>query len=306
LLQTRFQQARHELVEQHAAETKRPGAGLPGCREPECQSSTGMNLRTIAKRFVVGTPMERPARVLAKVLPKAKDNGDEDDRQTLALMQAAVSAGSSCVDVGCHEGFFLRYMRSAAPAGHHFAFEPIPSFYQQLVREFEDDPKVTISPFALSDESKQTTFHHNQDNPAYSGLLKRRYPRDDNRVEVIDVEMRRLDDLIPHDAQIDFIKIDVEGAELSVLRGARNVVARCRPMVVFEFGTGAADHYGTTPDDIFEYFSGLGYEIWPLADRLAGKAGLTLARLRKEYRTGAHWYFVACGVPQDVPLTKCT
>jgi FkbM family methyltransferase len=255
-----------------------------------------MNLKTIAKHFVAGTLMERPARALANLLPSAEEIGDEDDRLTLILMQSVVSTKSSCVDVGCHKGFFLRYMRDAAPARRHFAFEPIPSLYQRLVRKYGGDPNITVWPFALSDQDGQATFHYNQDNPAYSGLLKRRYPRDDDRVDVIDVEMRRLDDLVPEDAQIDFVKIDVEGAELAVLRGGRRLIARCKPMVVFEFGTGAADHYGTTPADMFEYFSGLKYGIWLLADRLAGKAPLSLAQLNTEYQTNDHWYFVACAM----------
>jgi FkbM family methyltransferase len=252
-----------------------------------------MNLKTIAKRVVSGTAIERPARAFAKLLP-SRDPISAEDQQTLALMQSVVSTATSCIDVGCHKGFFLRYMRDAAPSGRHFAFEPIPSLYQNLVKEYGHAGNITVSPFALSDQNGHATFHYNHDNPPYSGLLKRRYPRKDDRVEIIDVEMRRLDDLIPADVDIAFIKIDVEGAELPVLRGGRNLIARCKPMIVFEFGTGSAENYGTTPENMFGYFEELGYGIWLLEDRLAGAASLTMAKLADEYRTNSHWYFVAC------------
>ena len=49
------------------------------------------------------------------------------------------------------------------------------------------------------------------------------------------VELKKLDDVIPTDVTIDFIKIDVEGAELGVLKGAKNVLLKNKPIIIFEF-----------------------------------------------------------------------
>lgn len=46
------------------------------------------------------------------------------------------------------------------------------------------------------------------------------------------------------------MKIDVEGSELQVLRGAARVIRRDQPVIVFEDGRGAADLCGTRPDDV--------------------------------------------------------
>ena len=54
--------------------------------------------------------------------------------------------------------------------------------------------------------------------------------------------------------EISFIKIDVEGGELQVLQGAKNTIVKSRPIIAFEHGLGAADYYGTKPEDIYDFF----------------------------------------------------
>ena len=58
---------------------------------------------------------------------------------------------------------------------------------------------------------------------------------------------------MPKDFPIHFMKIDVEGAELQVLRGAIQTILKYKPVIVFEHGLGAADHYGTKPEDIYDF-----------------------------------------------------
>ena len=79
--------------------------------------------------------------------------------------------------------------------------------------------------------------------PAYSGLNKRRYDTSTPDIEEIKVKLGVLDEIIPKDVVIDFIKIDVEGGEFGVLKGAQHLLKKHKPVIVFECGMGASDYY---------------------------------------------------------------
>ncbi len=80
----------------------------------------------------------------------------------------------------------------------------------------------------------------------------------------ITVPTQRLDDALPDGCAPALIKVDVEGAELQVLEGARATLATHRPVLVLEHGLGSADHYGTRPEDVHDLLSGLGYRLFGL------------------------------------------
>lgn len=180
--------------------------------------------------------------------PAAVLRGRRDDQHLMMLLAWTLSTDSNCIDVGVSKGEMLEQFVRLAPAGRHFAFEPIPEAHALLVPRF---PGVSVHQLALADEAGTTTFHHVRSAPAYSGLRKRDYPADFD-VQLIDVEVARLDDVLPADYVPHLIKIDVEGGELGVLRGGLRTLQEHRPCVVFEHGRGGREHYGTSADDIFD------------------------------------------------------
>jgi FkbM family methyltransferase len=175
------------------------------------------------------------------------------DRLTGQLMRQVLKAESNCVDVGCHKGEVLQTMLALAPKGRHYAFEPLPHFYTALKKTYGH--KATIYPYALANTAGTAGFTYVKNAPAYSGLKQRRYDVANPQLENLMVETRLLDELIPADVVIDFIKIDVEGGELGVLKGAQQLLLRCKPVVVFECGLGASDYYGTTPEMMFDFIT---------------------------------------------------
>ena len=172
-------------------------------------------------------------------------------------MAVSLARDSIAFDIGAHSGSVLRDILRIAPHGRHVAFEPLPAMAATLRSSF---PDTDIREVALSDRTGTSSFVHVVNDPAYSGLKERSYPDSSGEVlQQIDVRVARLDDEIG-DIEPAFVKIDVEGAELQVLRGAVDMLARCRPVVWFEHGTGAADHYGTTPGPIWDLLSEVGLD----------------------------------------------
>ena len=218
------------------------------------------------------------------------------DIQTIEVMRRVLVHDSNAIDVGCHSGSMLSEILKIAPDGQHFAFEPLPNMFAHLQTDFGANRHVSLHNLALSENSGSVTFQHVVTNPGYSGLRKRRYDRDNEQVVEIHVQTARLDDIILRDVDIRFIKIDVEGAELGVLGGAVDTIRRCKPVIVFEHGLGAADYYGTTPEDVFDLLVlGCGLRCCTMEHWLANAGNKYLERTAfcDEFRSGRNYYFMA-------------
>jgi len=171
------------------------------------------------------------------------------DECTIRIMASVLNKDSNCVDVGCHTGNILRKMIEFAPRGIHHAFEPIPELAAQLRQEF---PGVKVFEVALSSTSGKAPFRHVVSRPAYSGLREREYPGRDEEIEMIDVKTEKLDVILSGQLKVDFMKVDVEGAELQVFHGAIQTITTDKPFIVFEHGLGAAEYYGTRPEAVYD------------------------------------------------------
>jgi len=214
------------------------------------------------------------------------------DRMTYRIMRAHLRDDSNCIDVGCHKGEVLEWLLRFAPKGKHMGFEPIPELFERLKREFAHTD-CTFYDYALADKNGETEFVYVPEAPAYSGLKERDYDGKKVTPKRIPIQIRRLDDLVPPTLKISLLKIDVEGAELGVLKGATEMLKRDRPLVIFEHGKGASDHYGTTPAMIMKVFSELGMSLYTLPSYLGDKKPLTAEQLQQEFERGENYYFVA-------------
>ncbi len=216
----------------------------------------------------------------------------EYDRLTKLIMKKSIGNNSNCLDVGCHKGEILDIIIKQAPNGKHFGFEPLPFLYNKLLAKYKN--KATILPFALADKNGISTFQYVKNAPAYSGIKKRRYDISEPKIEEIEVELKKLDDVIPSDIKIDFIKIDVEGAEFGVLKGGLQLIKRDKPVVVFEFGLGASDFYGTKPVDLFNFFTiDAGLKLSLLSSYINGGAVLNLSEFTQYFNENKEYYFIA-------------
>jgi FkbM family methyltransferase len=209
-----------------------------------------------------------------------------DNAAMRAVMRYVLRSDSVCVDVGCHAGAILGDMIEMAPRATHHAIEPIPSAAAALRERF---PDVIVHEVAASDATGESTFHLVETNPGYSGLRQRAFDRPDERVRTIKVRTARLDDLLADVPRVDLLKVDVEGAELQVFRGARETLRRHRPYVLFEHGLGAADVYGTTPAMLYALLAECGLSVF----LLDGVGPLSLAELERAFADNTCWNFLA-------------
>ena len=102
--------------------------------------------------------------------------------------------------------------------------------------------------------------------------------------------------IVPKDRKIDFIKLDVEGAELLVLRGATELIRRDRPAIVFETGPDDQNSMGLAGKELFLYFAKeLGYSIYLMKDFLARGEGADARAIRSSAAVPVSSVQHACG-----------
>jgi FkbM family methyltransferase len=211
----------------------------------------------LADRYEFGDQLKRLRAVGSPGLRR-----DLRDHAALRLIFAALlRPDSHVVDIGANHGSVLAEFVRLVPDGRWLAFEPIPALHAELTVAF---PGVDVREVALSDSPGEARFQHVVSADGYSGLRRRTYPGPVD-VQEITVRTARLDDELPVDFSPALIKIDVEGGELGVLRGARETLETHRPVVVFEHGQGAAEHYGTTSAEVWDVLDGAGLRVFDLA-----------------------------------------
>jgi FkbM family methyltransferase len=183
---------------------------------------------------IVGGPLAGAKWIPASGLHACIAGNYERENQDLFLEH--VRSGSVVFDIGANAGFFtLLASRLAGPSGRVVAFEPFPAALSYLRRHvaLNDAENVRVVAAAVSDEPGTARFH-THDNMTMGRL---------SDSGEICVDVVRLDDLwlagkIPPP---DFMKIDVEGEELRVLRGAKRILGERRPTLVLATHGSATD-----------------------------------------------------------------
>ena len=204
--------------------------------------------------------------------------------------------GDACVDVGAHVGRHTWAMLECiGPRGRIVAFEPIPTLAESLAADVAARgaaDRVEVHPVALSDAAGTATFVITEDAPGYSGLRRRVYDVP-TRTREIEVRVETLDAMIAGRlGALAYIKVDAEGAEWNILRGAREALARFRPVVTFEFGEASYGAYGVDPGAVHDMFAALDYRVFDIHGRELGRDAFAASS-----RHQALWDYV--GLPRE-------
>jgi FkbM family methyltransferase len=172
--------------------------------------------------------------------------------ETGAAMQRFATSGSFVIDAGANHGWLSLLMaRTVGPAGTVWAFEPTPPVLEGLRKNLALNPGLEVEVFelALGDEPGEVDVHVFDDLPlahaSTSSLGRGDY-------HLFRVPVVPLDDLrLRMPGPLALIKVDVEGAELGVLRGARETLAAAdRAVVLLEVNYETSGAFGYRPVDL--------------------------------------------------------
>jgi FkbM family methyltransferase len=184
----------------------------------------------------------------------------EEFEPELAWLDKFVPTNCACIDVGAHFGLYTRRFAQIAPSVH--AFEPVAEMAELLRRTSSSN--VFVHQFAVSDHNGQAflsiPIRKNRMDYALASIK----PIGDTGSTVAvrrEVSLVRLDSIF--DGPVGFVKVDVEGHELSVLEGSTAIIARSRPGFLVE----AEERHRTgATRSVFEFFTRRGYSGFFILD----------------------------------------
>lgn len=177
--------------------------------------------------------------------------------------------GHVALDVGANIGCHTLVMADAVgETGCVLAFEPNPRILQRLhanlqVNRFD---RVEVFPLALGDESGEASIFAPAETEPNQGLASMHRSNLGSGCDSVTVRVRMLDDIVRERKleRVDLIKLDVEGHELQVLKGASKTLEQFKPVLVFEFSDRQWRNGGFVPEQVEEWLYALGYELYVL------------------------------------------
>jgi len=174
-------------------------------------------------------------------------------------------------DIGANQGEFTAFAAKRLPQGRVLSFEPDPDMERALRHNVELNgfQNVEILPFGLSDVAGKAVLYAAETDLAesHSGAhegLGSIFASEGRQSVRHTIRIERFDDVFDElDLErLDAIKIDIEGAELFALRGARRSLERFHPAILWEISRGTFQAAGYDYDDIVAFFEELGYRFF--------------------------------------------
>jgi len=161
-------------------------------------------------------------------------NGSErhDTRETSWCL-AHIREGMKIADCGAHHGCFtVVFSKAVGPTGGVWAWEALPKNAAVIEKNLtlNQCTNAIVRPFALGNERKRMPLLASDSG---NTVLARQDAQETDETDTIEVECVRLDEEVARDIRVDFIKIDVEGSDLQMMRGAQRVLSQ-RPIIDLE------------------------------------------------------------------------
>ena len=210
------------------------------------------------KRTINGHQLRLPTRYF-KYFPSTYE------AENFEFLTNSCKPGAVIIDIGAHIGLFsVIASQITGAAGKVYAFEPAPSTYELLQKTLainHNESVIETFQKAVGRETGKITFFVS-DGQADNGNSLVNY-KDDRPLHAIDVEVTSVDAFIKEKKinRLDFIKIDVEGAEYDTLQGAAETLQNLRPVCIVAIHPEPIKAKGDRLEDIYDFIISRQYKI---------------------------------------------
>lgn len=210
-------------------------------------------------------------------------------RPELQMILGYIKAGDTVLDIGAHIGTFSVPLKKAiGPDGRLFAFEANPETFKLLMKNIADN-NIDVQAINKGVSAQSGTLYlraknlnaragkSEQDAPINSGA-DYLTAAPDNSDSAIEIELVKIDDVVT--GPVNFIKIDIEGMELSALRSAEKLIDQHRPIIYSEYLDYYIKRAGERPQDYEAFFKLKNYHFFINAkSRVASNDEFELVRI---------------------------
>lgn len=196
------------------------------------------------------------------------------DLPTQLFIQNTVQPGDSFIDVGANTGMItLLAAYQTGKTGCVHAFEPNPLAFKQLQTAVVDNglPQVSLHHCGLSNERTELTLTVPTDVTGLGTFAQ--LPEQDRSLisNQYQVPVYRGDEMLPDNLPgATFIKIDVEGFEVNVIKGFSQTLQKLRPVVMTEVVAGYLERAGSSVEELCSLMGDFGYEVFNLEAKRDG------------------------------------
>jgi len=199
------------------------------------------------------------------------------------LVKSKIKEGEIVVDIGANIGYYtLIFAKLVGTSGKVFAIEPEPHNFQLLQKNLKANSyqNVTIEKKVISDKNGKMKFYISESNVGEHSI----FPLTRDHKSFIDVETETLDDYFHKkgiDKKISFVKIDVEGAEVAVLRGMSCILANENLKILIEYSPNFYRRFGEKSEDLFKILIKNSFQIYSIQSGDNLIEPISLSRLKK-------------------------
>lgn len=184
------------------------------------------------------------------------------EKNDFPMLLQLIDKGDIVFDIGANIGWVSISISKAKKRVKVFAFEPVKNTYLDLKNNIKLNHVTNIKTFnfGFADKEKELTFYYN---PMDSGSASLKDVSMSKDVQKITCQFKKLDNfMLDVKAKIDFIKCDVEGAEIFVFNGGLRTIGKHKPIIFVEMLRKWAAKFKYTPNDTIALLKKLGYNCY--------------------------------------------
>lgn len=176
------------------------------------------------------------------------------------IVKNEINSGDNVIDIGANIGYYtLLFARLVGKNGKVYAFEPDPYNFQILKKNIAINgyENVILEQKAISEKTGVLKLFRSEENYGMHRIYQSKWCK-----EPINIDSIKLDDYLKNLNDINFIKIDIEGAEYGALQGMKSIIEKNENLKIFtEFVPSSITEYGVEPKTFLNFFLRNGFTI---------------------------------------------